>query len=74
MDKLRCKKINLAKCEENWRKKQETVLCFRENRMDSSEIWIERRHIKERCKKWKSLSNFGEALGKEKKERQTCRG
>ena len=73
MDKLRCKKIKLAKCEEKQRGSK-TISCFSEIRGDSSELWKKRRHMKERCQKWKSLSSFGEVFGKENKERQTCHG
>ena len=44
-----------------------TISCFSKTRMDSSEYWKKRRHMKERCQKWKSLPSFGEVFGKGKK-------
>ena len=65
LNKVRYKKIKLAKCEE-----KRTISCFSETRKDSSERWKKRRHMKERWQKWKSLSSFVEVIEKEKKERK----
>ena len=48
-----------------------TISSFSDTRKDSSERWKERRNMKKRCQKWKSLSSFGEVFRKEKEERQT---
>ena len=73
LDKLRYKKIKLAKCEEKRRRKQDNIMFQREQK-GFFRMLKKRRHMKERCQKWKSLSSFGEVFGKEKKERQTCHG
>ena len=73
MDKLKYKKIKLAKCKER-RRKSKTISSFNRTRRDSSEGWKGRGHKKERYQKLKSLSNFGKAFGKKKEKRQTCHG
>ena len=75
LDKSKYKKIKLANC---GRKKtgegSKTISCFCKTRRHSSECWKERRHMKERCLKWKTLSSFEEVFGKEKEEHQTRHG
>ena len=58
MDKLRYKKIKLEKCEEKRRRKQDNIMFQRDQKRFFRTLEGEERR-KERCQKWKSLSNFG---------------
>ena len=44
------------------------ISCSSGTRRDYLEGWKVRRHMKERCLKWKSLPSFGEASGRERKK------
>ena len=65
LDKLRYKKIKLAKCEEKRKREQDNIMFQRDQkrlfRMMEGE---------EACRKWKSLSSFGEVPGRERERKR----
>ena len=73
LDKLRYKKIKLAKCEEKRRRKQDNIM-FQQDQKGFFRTLEGKEHTKKRCKKWKCLSSFGEVSRGEKKEHHICHG
>ena len=73
LDKLRFKKIKLAKCEEKWRRKQDNIMFQQDQKRFFKTLEEEDAHEGE-MPEMEKFVKFWEVFGKEKKERQTCHG